>query len=84
MLLQRSKRSFPQSFPIGRSKSARMGDNCMRQAENARLQVPRNCSQALPALGTAIEGRIAVENLLNALGVDLNLEAAPFELEQHG
>lgn len=81
MLLQRGKHSFPQSFPIGRSKSARMGDNCTRRA---RLQVPRNCSQALPALGTAIEGRIAVENLLNALGVDLNLEAAPFELEQHG
>ena len=84
MLLQRSKRSFPQSFPIGCSKSARMGDNCMRRAENVRLQAPRNCSQALPALGTAIEGRIAVENLLNAPGVDLNLEAAPFELEQHG
>ena len=33
---------------------------------------------------TAIEGRIAVENLMNALRVDLNPEAAPFELEQHG
>jgi hypothetical protein len=31
---------------------------------------------------TAVEGWIAVQNLLNALGIDLNLKAAPSELEQ--
>src|SRR5262249_37217384 len=36
----------------------------------------------LPALRTAIEGRITIKNLLNALGIDLNLEAAAFQLKQ--
>jgi len=39
---------------------------------------------ALPALWSAIEQRIAIENLLNPLRIDLDLEATPFELEQHG
>jgi hypothetical protein len=31
----------------------------------------------------SIERRIAVENLLNPLRIDLDLEATPVELEQH-
>ena len=38
----------------------------------------------LPALGTTIIGWITIKNLLDARGIDLDLEAAAFELEQLG
>ena len=38
----------------------------------------RNANGNLVGTAVSMKGRIAIENLLNALGIDLNLEAAPF------
>src|SRR5262249_21392470 len=49
----------------------------------------RGCARVRPLRGLdaaspAIEGRIAVQHLANAPGIDGDLDAATFELEKHG